>query len=169
MNSNASSSGNIAPAITDIAQLKDHPAMARLLSWKTGAVTGARFDRDELTVTIDRAYIRDACNILKPEFNFLSDVTAVDWLPSEPRFQVTYHLLSHKLKERARLRVMLPGDDAVVESIISVWPAANFFEREIHDLMGIRFIGHPNLARILMPDDWEGHPLRKDYPVEGYR
>jgi NADH-quinone oxidoreductase subunit C len=165
----SNTAGRIEPAITDIEQLKDHPAMARLLSWKRDAITEAKFDRDELTITIDRAFIRDACNILKPEFNFLSDVTSVDWLPSEPRFQVTYHLLSHKLKERVRLRVMLPGGQPTVESIISVWPAANFFEREIHDLMGIRFIGHPNMTRILMPDDWEGHPLRKDYPVEGYR
>ena len=81
------SSNDIVPAITDVAQLKDHPALARLLGWKADAVTGAKFDRDELTITIDRAYIRDACNILKPEFNFLSDVTAVDWFPSEPRFQ----------------------------------------------------------------------------------
>ena len=162
-------SNSIAPAITDVSQLKDHPALARLLAWKTDAVSAARFDRDELTLTIDRALVRDACNILKPEFNFLSDVTAVDWYTSEPRFQVTYHLLSHRLKERVRLRVMLSGSEAVVESIISVWPAANFFEREIHDLMGIRFIGHPDLSRIMMPQDWEGHPLRKDYPVEGYR
>jgi len=143
--------------------------MVRLLGWKADAVVAAKFDREELTVTVDRSVIREACAILKPEFNFLSDVTAVDWLPAEPRFQVTYHLLSHKLKERVRLRVMLAGAEPVVESIISVWPAANFFEREVHDLMGIRFIGHPNLARILMPEDWEGHPLRKDYPVEGYR
>ena len=67
------------------------------------------------------------------------------------------------------MKVQLPGDDPVLESIIPVWPAANFFEREIHDLMGVRFIGHPNPARMMMPDDWEGHPLRKDYPVEGYR
>ncbi len=165
----SNTAGRIEPAISDIDQLKDHPAMARLLSWKAEAVTGAKFDRNELTITVDRAFIRDACSILKAEFNFLSDVTAVDWLPAEPRFQVTYHLLSHSLKERVRLRVMLNGDNANVESIISVWPAANFFEREVHDLFGIRFIGHPNMARILMPDDWEGHPLRKDYPVEGYR
>ena len=162
-------SNSIPPAITDISQLKDHPALARLLNWRSESVLAAKFDRDELTLTVDRSLVREVCSILKPEFNFLSDVTSVDWLPAEPRFQVTYHLLSHKLKERVRLRVMLPGDDAVVESIISVWPAANFFEREVHDLMGIRFIGHPNLSRILMPEDWKGHPLRKDYPVEGYR
>jgi len=73
------------------------------------------------------------------------------------------------LKERVRLKVRLQGDDAAVESITSVWPAANFFEREVFDLFGVSFLGHPNLRRIMMPEDWEGHPLRKDYPVEGYR
>jgi NADH-quinone oxidoreductase subunit C len=80
-----------------------------------------------------------------------------------------YHLLSHKLKERVRLKVKLSGDEPVVESIMPVWPSANFFEREIFDLFGVRFLGHPNMRRILMPEDWEGNPLRKDYPVEGYR
>ena len=74
-----------------------------------------------------------------------------------------------QLKERVRLKVKLQGDDAAVESITSLWPAANFFEREVFDLFGVRFLGHPNLRRIMMPEDWEGHPLRKDYPVEGYR
>ena len=100
---------------------------------------------------------------------FSADVTCVDWYPSEPRFHVVYHLLSHKRKERVRLKVKLSGDDATVESIYSVWPSCNFFEREIFDLFGIRFFGHPNLRRIMMPEDWEGHPPRKDYPVEGYR
>ena len=96
-------------------------------------------------------------------------MTAVDWYPSEPRFQITYHILSHKLKQRVRLVVRLDGDDAKVDSIISVWPSCNFYEREIFDLFGVHFGGHPNLVRIMMPEDWEGHPLRKDYPVEGYR
>jgi NADH-quinone oxidoreductase subunit C len=156
-------------AITDLEQLKDHPALAKLLPWKPTAVTAAKFDRGELSVDIDRTYIREACSVLQPDFNFLSDLTCVDWFPSEPRFQVTYHLLSHKLKERVRLKVMLPGDDPVTESIMPVWPSANFFEREIFDLFGVRFLGHPNLRRIMMPEDWEGNPLRKDYPVEGYR
>jgi NADH-quinone oxidoreductase subunit C len=159
----------IPAAITDLEQLKEHPALAKLLPWKQSAVTGAKFDRGELSVDIDRTYIREACSVLQPDFNFLSDLTCVDWFPSEPRFQVTYHLLSHKLKERVRLKVMLPGDDPVTESIMPVWPSANFFEREIFDLFGVRFLGHPNLRRIMMPEDWEGNPLRKDYPVEGYR
>jgi NADH-quinone oxidoreductase subunit C len=160
---------SIHAAITDIEQLKDHPALSKLLAWKQSAVSAAKFDRDELSIQVDRAYIREACSLLQSDFNFLSDVTCVDWAPSEPRFQVTYHLLSHRLKDRVRLQVMLPGDDPVVESIFPVWPAANFFEREIFDLFGVRFLGHPNLARIMMPEDWDGHPLRKDYPVEGYR
>ena len=157
------------PAITDLQQLKDRPAVARLFEWNPNAVSGAKFDRNELSIYIDRAGIKEACSTLKAEFNFLSDLTCVDLYPSEPRFEVIYHLLSHARKERVRLKVRLEGDDAVVESITSVWPAANFFEREVFDLFGVRFLGHPNLRRIMMPEDWEGHPLRKDYPVEGYR
>jgi NADH-quinone oxidoreductase subunit C len=161
------------PAVTDLAQLKDRPAVARLLAWKSAAVQGAKLDRDELSVYMERASIREACVLLQsdPEakYNFLSDITCVDLYPSEPRFEVCYHLLSHARKERVRVKVRLAGEDASLESITSVWPAANFFEREIFDLFGIRFEGHPNLRRILMPDDWEGYPLRKDYPVEGYR
>jgi NADH-quinone oxidoreductase subunit C len=102
-------------------------------------------------------------------FNFLSDITCVDWHPSEPRFEVIYHLLSIPHKERVRLKVRLSGENPALDSLTSVWPGANYFEREIFDLFGIRFNGHPYLRRILMPENWEGHPLRKDYPVEGYR
>jgi NADH-quinone oxidoreductase subunit C len=156
-------------AVTDLEHLKDHPALSLLLEWNGDAVTEAKFDRNELSVYIDRANIKDACSVLKAQFNFFSDLTCVDWYPSEPRFEVIYHLLSHRLKDRVRLKVKLQGDDAAVESITSIWPAANFFEREVFDLFGVRFLGHPNLRRIMMPEDWEGHPLRKDYPVEGYR
>jgi NADH-quinone oxidoreductase subunit C len=96
-------------------------------------------------------------------------VTCVDWYPSEPRFQVTYHILSHSLRERVRLAAMVDSIDTSIDSITPVWPSANFYEREVWDLFGVRFHGHPNLRRIMMPDEWEGHPLRKDYPVEGYR
>ena len=157
------------PAVTDLEHLKDHPALSLLLAWNTGAITEAKFDRNELSIYLDRANIKEACSVLKRQFNFFSDLTCVDWYPSEPRFEVIYHLLSHQLKERVRLKVKLQGDDAAVESIMSVWPAANFFEREVFDLFGVRFSEHPYLRRIMMPDDWEGHPLRKDYPVEGYR
>ena len=161
------------PAITEIEQLKNHPAVARLLGWKDSAIQSVKFDRDEMTIYVDRSDIREACALLRddPEcpFNFLSDVTCVDWYPSEPRFEVVYHLLSIPKKERIRLKVKLNSSSLSVDSITSLWPGANFFEREVYDLFGVRFAGHPYLRRIMMPEDWEGYPLRKDYPVEGYR
>jgi NADH-quinone oxidoreductase subunit C len=136
----------------------------------SGIATDAKFDRAELTITVARKDIIAAAEAVKQAgYNFLEDVTAVDWYPSEPRFQITYHILSHSLKQRVRLVVRLAQDDAVIDSITGVWPSANFYEREVFDLFGVRFNGHPNLRRIMMPDDWQGHPLRKDYPVEGYR
>jgi NADH-quinone oxidoreductase subunit C len=163
----------LTPAITDLEQLKEHPAVARLRTWNAAAVEGAKFDRDELSIYVERSSLREACALLRDDpncpFNFLSDVTCVDWHPSEPRFEVIYQLLSIPKKERVRLKVRLGSDSPAVESVTSVWPAANFFEREVFDLFGIRFNGHPYLRRIQMPEDWEGHPLRKDYPVEGYR
>jgi NADH-quinone oxidoreductase subunit C len=136
----------------------------------TALAVDAKFDRNEFTFTVNRENIVEAANAVKAAgYNFLEDLTAVDWYPSEPRFQISYHILSHKLKERIRLIVRLDGSDANVDSIISVWPSCNFYEREVFDLFGVHFAGHPNLVRIMMPEDWEGHPLRKDYPVEGYR
>ncbi len=130
----------------------------------------AKFDRGELTLTIAREDNVVAAQMLKAAgYNFFEDVTAVDWYPSEPRFQITYHFLSHSMKQRVRLVVRLESTDASLDSITGVWPAANFYEREIFDLFGVHFGGHPNLKRIMMPTDWQGHPLRKDYPVEGYR
>ena len=159
------------PPVTDIEQLKGSPAVGALQS--ASLVESAKFDREELTIYINRADIKRACEILRdsPEtkFNFLSDVTCVDVFPSEPRFEVIYHLLSHSHKDRVRLIAKVPGGDTSIESITGLWPSANFFEREVYDLFGVRFIGHPNMRRIMMPEDWEGHPLRKDYPVEGYR
>jgi NADH-quinone oxidoreductase subunit C len=135
-----------------------------------GVIIDAKFDRKELTVEVARESIISVCEGVKEDgYNFLEDVTAVDWYPSEPRFQITYSILSMSLKERLRLVVRLNSDDAALESITPVWPAANFYEREIFDLFGVHFGGHPNLRRIMMPEDWKGHPLRKDYPVEGYR
>lgn len=132
--------------------------------------TKAKFDRDELTITVARENTVAACKALQASgYNFFETVTAVDWLPNEPRFVLAYHILSMKLKERIRLAVELTSDDPIVPSITSVWPSANFYEREVFDLFGITFTGHPALTRIMMPTDWEGHPLRKDYPVEGYR
>ena len=132
--------------------------------------TDAKIDRNELTITVARENIIAAGEaVLHNGYTFLEDVTAVDWYPSEPRYQITYHILSMSLKERIRLIVRLDSEDAAVDSITPVWPSANFYEREVFDLFGVHFSGHPKLTRIMMPLDWEGHPLRKDYPVEGYR
>lgn len=153
--------------------LSGHPAnraITSLLAWKPDAITDAAFALQEMSLTIAGHDIREACRSVQAAgYNFLEDVTCVDWYPSEPRFQVTYHILSHSLKERLRLKVMVASMDPVVDSIASVWPSANFYEREVFDLFGVRFAGHPNMRRIMMPEEWEGHPLRKDYPVEGYR
>jgi len=162
-----------APAITDLDQLKVQPPLALLLSWNSAAVTSVKLDRGELSITISGPFIREAAAILRnhPELqcNYLADLTCVDWYPAEPRFEVVYHLLSIPFKARVRLKVQLPGHDPRLESVTSVWPSANFYEREVFDLFGIHFEGHPYLRRIMMPENWEGHPLRKDYPVEGYR
>ncbi len=163
----------LVPAITDMEQLKDRPELALLLARHAAAVTGAKFDRDELTIWVDRIALRDACITLKndPQLQYtsLADLTCVDWYPQEPRFEVVYHLFSIPNKKYLRLKVKLSGDDAAVDSLYPVWVGANFFEREVFDLFGVRFDQHPDLTRIMMPEDWEGHPLRKDYPVEGYR
>lgn len=153
-----------------LAEMSDHPAIKALLAWKPDALNDARFDFGELTLTIAATEIRAACSTVQAAgYNFFEDMTAVDWYPLSPRFQLSYHILSHARKERIRLRVLLDEAEPSVDSITPVWPGANFFEREVFDLFGIHFAGHPDLRRIMLPDDWKGHPLRKDYPVEGYR
>jgi NADH-quinone oxidoreductase subunit C len=150
--------------------MPEHPAVKAILAWNAEALTDAKFDRGELTLTIAVGEIRATAQAVQAAgYNFFEDLTAVDWFPAAPRFQLSYHILSHGYKERIRLRAMVEEAEPAVESITSVWPAANYYEREVFDLFGIRFEGHPNLRRIMMPDDWQGHPLRKDYPVEGYR
>src|ERR1700688_4701194 len=143
----------------------ENAAVKAALTALQDIATDARFDRAELTITVPRESIIAAAQPVQAAgYNFLEDVTAVDWYPSEPRFQITYHVLSFSLKERIRLVVRLDGGDAAIESIIPVWPSANFYEREVFDLFGVHFGGHPNLRRIMMPEDWQGHPLRKHYP-----
>src|SRR5438067_8530622 len=163
----------LAPAVTDIEQLKGHPAVARVAGWNPRAVEGVKFDRDEMTIYVERSAIRQASALLRDNpncpFNYLSDITCVDWLPSEPRFEVIYHLLSIPNKERVRLKVKLSGETPALDSVTSLWPGANSFEREVFDLFGVRLNSHPYLRLLLIPENWERHPLRTDYPVEGYR
>jgi NADH-quinone oxidoreductase subunit C len=144
-----------------------------LRSWNPKAVAEVIEFRVETTIVVPRELLRAAAEQCrantKLQYNLLTDATCVDRYPVEPRFELNYHLVSIPRKEKVRLRVRLGGSDPVVDSLVPVWPGANWLEREIFDLFGIRFTGHPDLRRILLPDDWEGHPLRRDYPVEGYR
>jgi NADH-quinone oxidoreductase subunit C len=151
--------------------LRDRAVAAAVDAFDSDAVTAAKFERDELTLEIAPTKIVSVCGFLKYDQQFirLSSVTAVDRYPSEPRFEVVYHLHSIERNERLRLKCRLRSDEPVMETVTSVWRSANWYEREVFDLFGIRFTGHPDLRRIMMPDDWEGHPLRKDYPVTGTR
>jgi NADH-quinone oxidoreductase subunit C len=125
----------------------------------------------ELTVEVSPEKVVEACRVLKDNLQFerLSTVTAVDRHPSEPRFEVVYHLQSIARNEWLRLKCRLGGENPEIDSVTGVWRGANWYEREAFDLFGIRFRNHPDLRRIMMPDDWEGHPLRKNYPVTGPR
>jgi NADH-quinone oxidoreductase subunit C len=121
------------------------------------------------TVIVEAARIVEICRSYKEQgFERLATVTAVDWHPAEPRFEVVYHLHSIARNERVRLKCRLSAA-AEIDSVVSVWRSADWYEREVFDLFGIVFRGHPDLRRIMMPEDWEGHPLRKDYPVHGGR
>ena len=159
--------------MTETSDLEKNQAIARIRAWQPNAISGLISFRGELTVLVPREHLRSLAEFLARDqelaFTYLSDVTAVDRFPIEPRFELNYHLLSLTRRDILRLRVSLPGDAPVIETVVPVWPTANWHEREIFDLFGIRFEGHPNLRRMLLPDDWEGHPLRKDYPTEGPR
>ena len=100
-------------------------------------------------------------------FDFLAELTAVDFAPREPRFELVYILVSTELRHRIRMKVRLNGEQPHAATVSGIWPAANWLEREVYDLFGVNFTGHPDRRRILMPDDWQGYPQRKDYPLEG--
>jgi NADH-quinone oxidoreductase subunit C len=125
----------------------------------------------ETTVIADPAHIAVLCAYLKHDEKFvrLSGITAVDWHPAEPRFEVVYLLHALEPNKRLRVKCRLGGNNPEIESVCSVWRGADWYEREVFDMFGITFRNHPNLQRILMPVDWEGYPLRKDYPVHGYK
>ena len=132
-------------------------------------VTASKEERGETTVEVAAGNLIAALRVLRTELRYerLSTVTAVDRYPGSPRFELVYHLQSVSRNERLRLKCRLSGDNPEIESATAVWRSANWYEREVFDLFGIRFRNHPELRRIMMPDDWEGHPLRKDYPITG--
>jgi NADH-quinone oxidoreductase subunit C len=152
-------------------ELKQHETAAKLAAFDSDAVITGKFDRGELTLEIAPDKIVSICTFLKSERKFvrLSTVTAVDWYPADRRFEVVYHLHSLERNERLRLKCRVGGANPEIDSVTAVWRGADWFEREVFDLFGVRFRNHPDLRRIMLPDDWEGHPLRKDYGVMGTR
>jgi len=148
------------------------PTGERLRQQFPDGVLEVRRWRGETTVLLRPAALVAACRFLRddPElrFDFLSSVTGVDRLrlpEPTPRFEVVYHLASLTTKRRVRLKVRVEAEEAV-PTVSGVWPTANWHEREVFDMFGVAFAGHPDLRRILMPEEWEGHPLRKDYPLQ---
>jgi NADH-quinone oxidoreductase subunit C len=151
--------------------LREHAVAAAVEAFDSEAVTSGKFALGELTLEIAAAKIVSVCGFLKYDQKFirLSSITAVDRYPAEPRFELVYHLHSIERNQRVRLKARVSGNEPTIESMCSVWRSANWYEREVFDLFGVTFTGHPDLRRIMMPDDWEGHPLRKDYPIMGTR
>jgi len=148
---------------------------AALIASLQDAVPGAQFESApsvdlQTTVYVSRDALVPVARALRdtPElaFAFLAEITAVDFWPSEPRFEVVYILVSIAHRLRLRLKVRLTADAAHVATVSEVWPAANWLEREVWDMFGIAFDRHPDPRRLLMPEDWDGYPLRKDYPVQ---
>jgi NADH-quinone oxidoreductase subunit C len=151
--------------------MEDHgsPALRKLLALP-GAVLETHARLGDATAVIEPGRILEALRLLRDDreldYAMLTDLCAVDYLPAVPRFEVVYHMYSLSRNQRVRLKVRVPAEDPRVDSAASLYPSANWMEREVWDLYGIRFDGHPDLRRILLYEEFEGHPLRKDYPKE---
>jgi NADH-quinone oxidoreductase subunit C len=148
---------------------ENNRAVVKLKERFADALIEAKEFRGEVTVTVKKEKILEVLKCLKDDlkYNFLTDVTAVDYLGQDPRFMVVYQLTSIPNKDKIRVKAPVTEADCSIDSATALWNTANWLERETWDLMGINFKNHPNLVRILMTDDWVGHPLRKDYPVQG--
>ena len=147
------------------------PTPAAIAQWDASALAGGSLDAGGLVLWTTPASLPALCRFLKEQRQFtrLAAVTCIDRYPLEPRFEVVYLLHSIPNNERLRLKVAAPSTAATVPSVCGVWSGANWYEREVYDMFGVRFEGHPDLRRILMPEYWEGHPLRKDFPVHGHK
>jgi NADH-quinone oxidoreductase subunit C len=129
--------------------------------------------REEQTIVLDPAQLVEVCTYLKEtcEYTFLATITAVDWLERVPRYDVIYQLLSMPRQSELRLKIRVGQrreDHPAIPTVVGIWPGANWYEREIYDMFGLTFTGHPDLRRLLMPVEWTTHPLRKDYPLTGF-
>ena len=134
-----------------------------------GAFIAKECFRDQYSLVIDASKLLKVMHSLRDDwgFRYLIDVTAVDLFPATPRFQLVYHLWSHKDRRLLRIKVPILREPPAIASVAGIWSTANWHEREVYDMFGIEFLGHPDLRRILTPEGWQGYPLRKDYPVEG--
>lgn len=143
-------------------------SLIALVQGSLGDAAGVTEFRGDVTLDVPAARIVEVLQLLRDARGgtpMLTDLTAIDRSPAEPRFEVVYHLTGFAPPVRVRVKASLEGAAPAIASAVPLWAAANWLEREVFDLFGIRFDGHPNLVRILMPDDWEGHPLRKDFPL----
>ena len=150
---------------------QSHPVLAALAAWDSQSFTSWSTALGETLIWLTPARIVFVCRYLRDEQGFerLSGLSAIDRYPLEPRFEVLYLLHSIARNIRLKIKVALPGADPIVPSVTPVCEGANWYEREAFDLFGVRFEGHPNLQRILLPEGWEGHPLRRDFPVHGHK
>jgi len=159
--------------VTQLANADANVVVEQLRSWNASAVAQVVEYRGETTIVVPRELLRATAQHCKEDpalnFNLLSDATCVDRFPLEPRFELNYELVSIPRRARLRLRTSVSLQHAVIDSLVPVWPGANWLEREIFDLFGIQFEGHPDLRRILLPEEFEGAPLRRDFPTEGKR
>ena len=159
--------------MTQLANASASTVVEKLRGWNPQAVSQVVEYRGEITIVVPKELLRATAQQCRDNpalnFNLLSDATCVNRFPVEPRFELNYQLLSIPRRERVRLRTSVSIQRPVIDSLVPVWTGANWLEREIFDLFGIRFEGHPDLRRILLPDDFEGAPLRRDFPVEGKR
>jgi NADH-quinone oxidoreductase subunit C len=159
--------------VTQVAKESASVVVEHLRAWNAQAVSQVIEYRGQTTIVVPphllRATAQECKSNTKLQFNLLSDATCVDRFPVEPRFELNYQLVSISRVQRISLRTSISGQQPVVDSLMPVWKGANWLEREIFDLFGIRFEGHTDLRRILLPDEFEGAPLRRDFPVEGKR
>jgi NADH-quinone oxidoreductase subunit C len=159
--------------VTQLANANANVVAEQLRAWNANAVTNVVEFRGQTTIVVPHTLLRAAAQQCRDnpqlKFNLLSDVTCVDRFPHEPRFELNYQLISLERTARIGLRSSVSGQVPVIDSLVPVWQGANWLEREVFDLFGIRFEGHPDLRRILLPEDFEGAPLRRDFPTEGKR